>query len=127
MVTTMRKAGRSKSDTLFKRAQRVMVGGVSSPVRAFKAVGGSPLFISRGKGSHIWSVDGARFIDYVSSWGPMIAGHSHPKVIEAVSSALRLGMSFGAPSENELKLAEKICSCVPSIEKVRFVNSGTEA
>jgi len=104
-----------------------MVGGVSSPVRAFKAVGGTPLFISRGRGSHIWSADGDRYIDYVCSWGPLIVGHSHPKVVKAVSSALRLGTSFGAPSENELKLAEKISSCVPSIEKVRFVSSGTEA
>jgi glutamate-1-semialdehyde 2,1-aminomutase len=104
-----------------------MVGGVSSPVRAFKAVGGSPLFISRGKGSHIWSADGARFTDYVCSWGPLIVGHAHPRVLRAVSSALARGTSFGAPSENELLLAEKICSCVPGIEKVRFVSSGTEA
>jgi len=104
-----------------------MVGGVSSPVRSFKAVGGSPLFISRGRGSRVWSADGDSYIDYVCSWGPLIAGHSHPRVIKAVSSALSQGTSFGAPSENELKLAEKICSCVPSIEKVRFVSSGTEA
>ena len=104
-----------------------MVGGVSSPVRAFKAVGGTPLFISRGKGSHIWSADGARYIDYVCSWGPLVAGHSHPRVVRAVSSAAVRGTSFGAPCENELKLAEKICSCVPSIEMVRFVSSGTEA
>lgn len=104
-----------------------MVGGVSSPVRAFKAVGGTPLFISRGNGSHIWSADGVRYVDYVCSWGPLIAGHAHPKVVKAVSSALARGASFGAPSEVELKLAEKICSCVPSIERVRFVSSGTEA
>jgi glutamate-1-semialdehyde 2,1-aminomutase len=104
-----------------------MVGGVSSPVRAFKAVGGTPLFISRGRGSHIWSADGVRYTDYVCSWGPLIVGHSHPKVVKAVSSALARGASFGAPSENELKLAEKICSRVPSIERVRFVSSGTEA
>jgi glutamate-1-semialdehyde 2,1-aminomutase len=104
-----------------------MVGGVSSPVRAFKAVGGRPLFISRGKGSQIWSADGARFTDYVCSWGPLIVGHAHPQVLRAVSSALARGTSFGAPSENELLLAEKICSRVPGIEKVRFVSSGTEA
>ena len=115
------------SAALFSRAQKVMVGGVSSPVRAFKAVGGTPLFISKGKGSHIWSVDGRRYIDYVCSWGPLIAGHSNPKVMRAVSSALKRGTSFGAPSEDELKLAEKICECVPSVQKVRLVTSGTEA
>src|SRR5204863_8456246 len=115
-----------RSKDAFARAQKVMVGGVSSPVRAFKAVGGSPLFISRGKGSHIWSADGARFTDYVCSWGPLIVGHAHPLVLKAVSSALARGTSFGAPSENELLLAEKICSSVPSVEKVRFVSSGTE-
>ena len=120
-------ADSARSDALFARARKVMVGGVSSPVRAFKAVGGTPLFISRGKGSHIWSADGDRYIDYVCSWGPLIAGHSHPKVVQAVSAALPRGTSFGAPSENELKLAEKICACLPSIEKLRFVNSGTEA
>jgi glutamate-1-semialdehyde 2,1-aminomutase len=124
---TRARARQRRSEALFARAREVMVGGVSSPVRAFKAVGGTPLFISRGEGSHIWSVDGGRYIDYVCSWGPLIAGHSHPKVVKAVSSAITRGTSFGAPSEPELKLAEKVCSCVPSIEKVRFVNSGTEA
>ena len=127
MATKASTARRVKSEALFARARRVMVGGVSSPVRAFKAVGGTPLFISRGKGSHVWSADGARYIDYVCSWGPLVAGHSHPRVVRAVSSAAARGTSFGAPSENELKLAEKICSCVPSIEMVRFVSSGTEA
>ena len=127
MVRKTPTARQSRSDSLFARAQRVMVGGVSSPVRAFKAVGGTPLFISRGKGSRIWSVDGGSYIDYVCSWGPLIAGHAHPLVLKAVSSALPRGTSFGTPSENELKLAEKVCSSVPSIEKVRFVNSGTEA
>jgi glutamate-1-semialdehyde 2,1-aminomutase len=126
-MVTKAKARLAKSEALFERARKVMVGGVSSPVRAFIAVGGTPPFISRGEGSHIWSVDGGRYIDYVCSWGPLIAGHSHPKVLKAVSSALSRGTSFGAPSENELKLAEKICSRVPSIEKVRFVSSGTEA
>ena len=121
------KPHRTRSQALFDRARKVMVGGVSSPVRAFKAVGGTPLFISRGKGSHIWSADGARFTDYVCSWGPLIAGHAHPQVLKAVSSALARGTSFGAPSESELLLAEKICSCVHGIEKVRFVSSGTEA
>src|SRR5579859_5234071 len=115
------------SKALFARARKVMVGGVSSPVRSFEAVGGTPLFLSRGKGSHVWSADGARYVDYVCSWGPLIAGHSHPKVVKAVAKAVARGTSFGAPSENELKLAEKICGCVPSIEKVRFVSSGTEA
>ena len=119
--------GRKKSDALFARAQKVMVGGVNSPVRAFNAVGGRPIFILRGRSAHIWSVDGRSYTDYVCSWGPLIAGHSHPKVMSAVAAALRQGTSFGAPSENELKLAEKICGTVPSIEKVRLVNSGTEA
>jgi len=127
MASKAPKNRQRKSEALFARALDVMVGGVSSPVRAFKAVGGTPLFMSRGKGSRIWSVDGHRYVDYVCSWGPLIAGHSHPKVLKAVSSAVERGTSFGAPSENELKLAEKICHSVPSIEKVRFVNSGTEA
>jgi len=126
-MVTKPKPGLTRSEALFARAQKVMVGGVSSPVRSFKAVGGSPLFISRGKGSHIWSADGARLTDYVCSWGPLIVGHAHPQVLKAVSSALARGTSFGAPSETELLLAEKICSCVPTIEKVRFVSSGTEA
>ena len=127
MTKKASKAGQAKSRALFARARKVMVGGVSSPVRAFKAVGGTPLFISRGRGSHVWSADGARYVDYVCSWGPLIAGHSHPKVVRAVSSAVARGTSFGAPSEDELKLAEKICSRVPSMERVRFVSSGTEA
>ena len=122
-----KKAGRRRSEALFARAQKVMVGGVNSPVRAFQAVGGTPIFISRGKGSHVWSADGARYVDYVCSWGPLIAGHAHPEVVAAVSSALRRGTSFGAPSEAEVELAEKVCASVPSIEKVRFVSSGTEA
>jgi glutamate-1-semialdehyde 2,1-aminomutase len=116
-----------KSEALFSRARKVMVGGVSSPVRAFKAVGGTPIFISRGEGSRIIDADGNSFIDYVCSWGPLIVGHSHPKVTRAVSIATRRGTSFGAPTESELKLAEKVVSCIPSIEKLRFVNSGTEA
>ena len=104
-----------------------MVGGVSSPVRSFRAVGGSPLFISRGRGSTIWDVDNKAYLDYVCSWGPLIAGHCHPKVVKAVSEAVGRGSSFGAPTEPELRLAEKLCSSVPSIEMVRFVSSGTEA
>jgi len=104
-----------------------MVGGVSSPVRAFRAVGGTPIFMARGRGSRIWDVDRNRYIDYVCSWGPLILGHSDPAVTRAVRKAVAAGTSFGAPTVPELKLAQKICSSVPSIEKVRFVNSGTEA
>ncbi len=116
-----------RSDALFTRAEKVMVGGVSSPVRAFKAVGGTPIFISRGRGSHVLDVDENSYIDYVCSWGPLVLGHSHPKVVKAVTDQLKRGTSFGAPTEAELKLAEKICTSVESIERVRFVNSGTEA
>ncbi len=104
-----------------------MVGGVSSPVRAFKAVGGTPIFIARGRGPRIWDVDGNAYVDYVCSWGPLVLGHSNPAVTRAVVEATRKGTSFGAPTVPELRLAEKICSMIPSIEKVRFVNSGTEA
>jgi glutamate-1-semialdehyde 2,1-aminomutase len=117
----------ARSRALYRRATAVMVGGVNSPVRAFRAVGGDPLFVARGRGSKIWSVDGKRFTDYVCSWGPMILGHSDPSVLRAVRAELTRGTSFGAPTESELKLAEKICERVPSIEKVRLVNSGTEA
>jgi glutamate-1-semialdehyde 2,1-aminomutase len=127
LVKTKSKASRARSDALFSRARKVMVGGVSSPVRSFEAVDGTPLFISRGKGSQIVDVDGTTFVDYVCSWGPLIAGHSHPHVTRAVVAATKRGTSFGAPTEAELRLAEKVVSCVPSIEKVRFVNSGTEA
>lgn len=117
----------SRSEALYERALQVMVGGVNSPVRAFKAVGGKPLFIARGKGSRIWDVDGNSFIDYVCSWGPLILGHSKAAVVEAALEAIENGTSFGAPTEPELKLAEKICASIASIEKLRFVNSGTEA
>jgi glutamate-1-semialdehyde 2,1-aminomutase len=116
-----------KSEALYERARRVMVGGVNSPVRAFKSVGGSPLFIARGKGQRIWDVDGNCFVDLVLSWGPMIVGHAHPKVVRALTVGIKSGTSFGAPTEPELKLAEEVCSSVPSMEVVRFVNSGTEA
>ncbi len=115
------------STSLYKRGCRVMVGGVSSPVRAFRAVGGEPLFIARGKGSRIWDVDGNSFVDYVCSWGALILGHANPGVEREVQVAMRDGTSFGASTELELRLAEKICSTVPSVEMVRFVNSGTEA
>lgn len=115
------------SEKLFARAQATMVGGVSSPVRSFRAVGATPIFIERGKGPYVWSVEGRRYIDYVCSWGPLIAGHSHPKVLAAAASALRRGASFGAPTENELELAEKVCAHISTLEKVRFVSSGTEA
>lgn len=115
------------SDTLYRRASRVLVGGVNSPVRAFRAVGGNPLFISRGKGSKVWDVDGNRYVDYVCSWGALVLGHADPRVLTAVTQAAKRGTSFGASTEIEVKLAEKVCADVPSIDKVRFVNSGTEA
>lgn len=104
-----------------------MVGGVSSPVRSFSSVGGNPLFLVRGKGSRVWDADGNCLIDYVCSWGPLVLGHSDEDVLEAVTREARNGTSFGAPSIPELKLAQKVCAALPSIEKVRFVNSGTEA
>lgn len=117
----------SSSTALYRRASRVMAGGVSSPVRAFKAVGGDPLFIQRGKGSRIWDADGNEYVDYVLSWGPLILGHANPAVTRAIVGIAKLGTSFGAPSLPELELAEEITKSVPSIEMVRFVNSGTEA
>lgn len=118
---------RTKSSALYRRASEVMVGGVSSPVRAFKAVGGNPLFIARGKGSKVWDADGNRYIDYVCSWGALILGHANRRVLAAVSQAAKKGTSFGASTEAEVRLAETVCSLMPSVEKVRFVNSGTEA
>jgi glutamate-1-semialdehyde 2,1-aminomutase len=117
----------SKSDRLFEKARRLLPGGVNSPVRAFKAVGGSPLFTQKAKGSKIWDVDGNKYIDYVCSWGPLILGHAHPRVVEAIRKAASRGTSFGAPTELELKLAELITRALPSVEMVRMVNSGTEA
>jgi glutamate-1-semialdehyde 2,1-aminomutase len=117
----------NQSDQLFTRAQTVIPGGVNSPVRAFRAVGGRPLFIERGNGSHIWDADGREYIDYVGSWGPLIYGHRPPEVIEALQRVLEIGTSFGAPTAREVELAELICEIVPSVEKVRLVNSGTEA
>ena len=110
-----------------KKPRKVIPGGVNSPVRAFKSVGGQPLFIERAAGSKMFDVDGNEFIDYVGSWGPMIVGHCHPKVVAAVTAALEKGSSFGAPTELEVQLAEMVIAAVPSIEMVRMVSSGTEA
>lgn len=116
-----------KSQHLFESALRLIPGGVNSPVRAFKGVGGHPLFMAKAKGSILTDVDGHRYIDYVGSWGPMILGHAHPRVIKAIQKTIKQGTSFGAPTELEVRLAEEVCRAVPSIERVRFVNSGTEA
>ncbi len=118
---------REKSEALFSRAQTLIPGGVNSPVRAFRSVGGNPVFIARGQGSHIFDADGNEYIDYVGSWGPLLLGHRHPAIIEALEEALEIGTSFGAPTEREVELAEEIRDAVPSIELVRLVNSGTEA
>jgi len=116
-----------QSAQLFARAQKVIPGGVNSPVRAFKSVGGNPLFITRAAGSKIFDADGNAYIDYVGSWGPMILGHCHPKVVEAIRQTAQSGASFGAPTELEIELAEMVCAAYPNIEKVRMVSSGTEA
>ncbi len=112
---------------LFERAQRVIPGGVNSPVRAFKAVGGTPRFVQRAQGPYFWDAEGTRYTDYIGSWGPMILGHGHPEVLEAVQKAALDGFSFGAPTEREVELAEEILKVVPSAEQVRLVSSGTEA
>ena len=117
----------SRSDTLFDQARHVIPGGVNSPVRAFKAVGGTPRFIERAEGPYIFDADGKRYIDYVLSWGPMLLGHAYPAVVDAVSEQIRKGLSFGAPTEIETRLAEKLCAIVPGMDMVRMVNSGTEA
>lgn len=116
-----------RSKELFTEAQKYLPGGVDSPVRAFRAVGGDPLFIKRGKGSRIFDVDGNEYIDYVGSWGPLILGHAHPAVVRAIKHCAESGTSFGAPTELETELAKLVTSAMPSVEKVRFVNSGTEA
>ena len=117
----------STNAALFERAQRSIPGGVNSPVRAFKAVGGTPRFIARAQGAYMWDAEGRRYIDYIGSWGPMILGHGHPEVVEAVQKAALDGFSFGAPTEREVELAEEILKLVPSAEQVRLVSSGTEA
>lgn len=116
-----------RSEELFETARRLIPGGVNSPVRAFKSVGISPPFLASGHGSRVRDVDGREYIDYVCSWGPLIFGHSHPRVVEAVRQALEKGTSFGAPTELELQMAARVCSMVPSVEMVRMVSSGTEA
>ena len=117
----------SRSHALFSRAQALMPGGVNSPVRAFKSVGGEPFFVQRAEGAHLVDVDGNRYIDYVGSWGPMIVGHNHPAVLDAVIATARDGLSFGAPNPLEVTMAETLSRLVPSCEMVRMVNSGTEA
>jgi len=117
----------TQSEELFARAQRVIPGGVNSPVRAFKAVGGTPLFIRKAEGARLWDADGKGYIDYVGSWGPLILGHAHPSVIEAITQAAARGTSYGAPCAAEVELADRVVRLVPSIQKVRFVSSGTEA
>ena len=116
-----------RSARLFSRAQEVIPGGVNSPVRAFRAVGGTPRFIERASGAHLWDADGQRYIDYVGSWGPMILGHGHPAVMQAVSAAAAQGLSFGAPTEREIDLVEAILKLMPSMQMIRLVSSGTEA
>lgn len=117
----------SKNDLLFARAQQTTPGGVNSPVRAFRSVGGTPRFITRAEGPYFWDADGKRYIDYIGSWGPAIVGHAHPQVIKAVQDAAARGLSFGAPTEGEVEIAEELCRLVPSLEQVRLVSSGTEA
>jgi glutamate-1-semialdehyde 2,1-aminomutase len=117
----------TRNATLFERARQHIPAGVNSPVRAFGAVGGTPPFFERASGPHLWDADGKRYIDYVGSWGPMVAGHTHPAVVEAVQAAAARALSFGAPTEAEVELAEAICRLYPTIEMVRLVSSGTEA
>jgi glutamate-1-semialdehyde 2,1-aminomutase len=117
----------SRNDELFARAQRTIPAGVNSPVRAFRSVGGTPRFLTRGEGAHVWDADGKRYLDYVGSWGPAIVGHAHPDVVNAVREAALHGLSFGAPTEAEITMAETLVRRLPSIELVRLVSSGTEA
>lgn len=117
----------TQSSELFSQAQQVIPGGVNSPVRAFKGVGGTPVYFDHAKGAHVWDSEGKRYVDYVGSWGPMILGHAHPDVIETVKQSAEKGLSFGAPTEIETIMAQKVCELVPSIDMVRMVSSGTEA
>ena len=117
----------SRNEELFARAQRTIPAGVNSPVRAFRSVGGTPRFFARGEGAYLWDADGKRYIDYVGSWGPAILGHAHPEVVRAVQETARNSLSFGAPTEAEIEMAETLCALLPSIELVRLVSSGTEA
>lgn len=117
----------SRNQLLFEESQKYIPGGVNSPVRAFRAVGGTPPFFKRGKGARVWDEDGKEYIDYVLSWGPLIAGHAHPAVVQAVQAAAADGLSFGAPTARELELAQRLCTLLPGMEQVRLANSGTEA
>jgi glutamate-1-semialdehyde 2,1-aminomutase len=117
----------NRNEELFARAQRTIPAGVNSPVRAFRSVGGTPRFLVRGEGAHVWDADGRRYIDYVGSWGPAIVGHAHPDVVDAVRTVARQGLSFGAPTEIEIEMAETLVRRLPSLELVRLVSSGTEA
>lgn len=117
----------TRSEQLFETAQHLIPGGVNSPVRAFGSVGGSPRFVERAEGAYIWDVDGNRYLDFIGSWGPMILGHNHPAILEAVVEAAKRGLSYGAATASEVTMAELVCSLVPSIDMVRMVNSGTEA
>jgi glutamate-1-semialdehyde 2,1-aminomutase len=120
-------SGTDRSATLFERARAAIPGGVNSPVRAFGAVGGTPRFLARGQGPHVWDVDGNRYVDLVCSWGPLIVGHAHPRVVQAVQAATGRGTSFGAPTEAEVELAEEVARRVPAVQRLRMVSSGTEA
>jgi glutamate-1-semialdehyde 2,1-aminomutase len=117
----------TRSEELFAQAQIHIPGGVNSPVRAFRAVGGTPVFFEKAQGAYAWDADGKRYIDYVQSWGPMVLGHAHPEVINAVIETAKFGLSFGAPTERETTLADKLCALMPNMDMVRFVSSGTEA
>ncbi|MFN3265123.1 MAG: aminotransferase class III-fold pyridoxal phosphate-dependent enzyme, partial [Aquificaceae bacterium] len=116
-----------KNSELFERARTLMPGGVSSPVRAFKAVGGEPIIVSRAQGSRLWDVEGKEYIDFLMSWGPLILGHAHPAVVSALQEQARKGLSYGLTNEHEITLAKLVVSAMPSVEMVRFVSSGTEA
>ncbi|MEF9996725.1 MAG: aminotransferase class III-fold pyridoxal phosphate-dependent enzyme, partial [Burkholderiaceae bacterium] len=116
-----------RNEELFERAQRSIPGGVNSPVRAFRSVGGTPRFITKAAGPHIWDAEGKQYIDYIGSWGPMILGHNHPEVVAAIHAAIENGLSFGAPTEAEIVIAEEIRKVMPAIEEIRLVSSGTEA
>ena len=118
---------KSRNEILFEKSERVIPGGVNSPVRAFRSVGGTPVFFTRGNGAYIWDADDKRYIDYVGSWGPLVLGHAHPQVVKAVQDAASRGLSFGAPTEVELEMAEWLTRCLPSMQQVRLVSSGTEA
>ena len=117
----------NQNEVLFERAQKTIPGGVNSPVRAFRQVGGTPRFVSRAKGAYFWDAEDKRYIDLIMSWGPMIVGHAHPEVVQAVQRAAETSFSYGAPTEGEIELAERICALMPSVEQVRMVSSGTEA